>query len=118
MKSKFTSPFKGAAQDGGKWGTRDPGTGWSQEEKLTDPKGHSKAVSEGAKNLKWQAPALAAYGLLATTGALLPIVKATTAAVGIGGGMELVKKVVGNQPFDRMLDVKRDEGGNIIKDKK
>jgi hypothetical protein len=44
-------------------------------------------------------------------------VKATTAAVGIGGGMELVKKVVGNQPFDRMLDVKRDEGGNIIKDK-
>jgi len=40
------SPLK---QDGGKWGQRDPGTGWSQKEKLKDPAGHSKAVSEGVK---------------------------------------------------------------------
>ena len=40
------SPLK---QDGGKWGQRSPGTGWSQKEKLKDPAGHSKAVSEGVK---------------------------------------------------------------------
>ena len=33
--------------EGGKWGQRDPGTGYSQKEKLSDRAGHSKAVSEG-----------------------------------------------------------------------
>ena len=33
--------------EGGKWGQRDPGTGYSQKEKLSDRAGHSKAVSKG-----------------------------------------------------------------------
>ena len=41
------SPLK---QEGGKFGHRDPGTGWSQKEKLKDPAGHSQAVSEGFKH--------------------------------------------------------------------
>jgi hypothetical protein len=58
-KGGFTPPHEGwhsqflakspLNQDGGKWGQRSPGTGWSQKEKLEDPAGHSKAVSEGFK---------------------------------------------------------------------
>ena len=44
MKNKNNSPLN---SESGKWGQRDPGTGYSQKEKLSDRAGHSKAVSEG-----------------------------------------------------------------------
>jgi len=44
MKNTKNSPLN---SEGGKWGQRDPGTGYSQKEKLSDRAGHSKAVSEG-----------------------------------------------------------------------
>ena len=79
--NKFSSPFmaKSPLHDGGKWGTRSPGTGWSQKEKLADPKGHSKAVKKGLKNL----PAMALAGLSTITGATPIIAGATGVAAGI-----------------------------------
>ncbi len=47
MKNKNNSPLN---SESGKWGQRDPGTGYSQKEKLSDRAGHSKAVSEGVKH--------------------------------------------------------------------
>jgi hypothetical protein len=77
------SPFK---QDGGKWGQRSPGTGWSQKEKLKDPAGHSKAVSEGVKEgLPLVASALPIPGIGAA--------KVISKIPGIGGVVRKVPKI-------------------------
>ena len=93
--TKFSSPFLAKSplkQEGGKFGHRDPGTGWSQKEKLDDPEGHKKAVKGGLKTL----PAIALAGVASTfTPAALPIVaKATAGAAGILGLKDLGENIV------------------------
>lgn len=79
-----------AKQEGGKWGTKDPGTGWSQKEKLDNPEEHKKVVKEGLKTV----PAMIFAGAASTFApAALPLIaKATAGAAGILGLKDLVKK--------------------------
>jgi hypothetical protein len=79
-----------AKQEGGKWGTRDPGTGWSQKQKLDNPEEHKKAVKGGLKTL----PAILFAGAASTFApAALPIIaKATAGAAGILGLKDIVEK--------------------------
>ena len=75
-------------QEGGKRGQRSPGTGWSQKEKLKDPEGHSKAVSEGVNRI----PHMAALGAMTTLGGA-PILLGSTAAA---AGIDIVKRGIEN----------------------
>jgi hypothetical protein len=91
--TKFSSPFMAKSplkQEGGKFGHRDPGTGWSQKEKLEDPKGHSKAVKGGLKNL----PAIALAGAAGVVGAIPIVAKAAAGAAGILGLKDLGENMV------------------------
>ena len=80
-----------AKQEGGKFGHRDPGTGWSQKEKLDNPEEHKKAVKGGLKNL----PAIALAGVASTFApASLPIIaKATAGAAGVLGLKDLGENI-------------------------
>jgi len=85
---KFSSPFMAKSplkQEGGKFGHRDPGTGYSQKEKLEDPKGHSKAVSEGVERI----PHMAVLGAMTALGGA-PILLGSTA---VAAGIDAVKRV-------------------------
>ena len=81
-----------AKQEGGKWGTRDPGTGWSQKQKLDNPQEHTKAVKGGLKTL----PAILMAGAASTFApAALPIIaKATAGAAGILGLKDLGENII------------------------
>ena len=72
------SPLK---QEGGKFGYRDPGTGWSQKEKLDNPGGHKKAVKKGLKAI----PAMGLLGAAGVLGGMPSIAVSTAAAAGIAG---------------------------------
>ena len=89
--AKFSSPFmaKSPLKDGGKWGQRDPGTGWSQKEKLDNPKEHKKAVKKGLKHV----PAMALAGAASTVGAMPTILASTAAAAGAAGIGYLAEKI-------------------------
>lgn len=81
-----------AKQEGGKWGTRDPGTGWSQKQKLDNPEEHKKAVKGGLKTL----PAILFAGAASTFAppALPIIAKATAGAAGILGLKDLGENII------------------------
>jgi len=84
-----------AHSEAGKWTNTSPGTGYTQKQKIENPKEHSKAVKEGVKNL----PALGLTGAAAVTGAL-PIIGAAagTGALAAGAGW-IAEKVFGKNPF-------------------
>jgi hypothetical protein len=81
---KFSSPFMAKSplkQEGGKFGYRDPGTGWSQKEKLDNPGGHKKAVKKGLKHV----PGMVLAGAAGVLGGIPTILASTAAATGIAG---------------------------------
>ena len=91
--TKFSSPFLAKSplkQEGGKFGHRDPGTGWSQKEKLDDPEGHKKAVKEGVKTV----PAIGLLGAAGALGATPTILGATGIALGIEKLTRTGKKII------------------------
>ena len=85
---KFSSPFMAKSplkQEGGKFGHRDPGTGWSQKEKLNNPQAHKKVVKEGVKTV----PAMGLLGAMGAVGGMPAMAGATAVAAGI----DIVKRV-------------------------
>jgi|TARA_R100001129_G_scaffold129033_1_gene90970 hypothetical protein len=90
--TKFSSPFMAKSplkSEGGKWGQRDPVTNYSQREKLEDPKGHSKSVKKGLRNL----PTMLLAGAASTVGAMPTILASTAAAAGAAGIGYVAEKI-------------------------
>ena len=91
--SKFSSPFMAKSplnQEGGKFGHRDPGTGWSQKEMVGNPKGHSKAVKEGLRTL----PTKILAGSLSVLGGMPTMLGSLAAAGGAYTMGRLAENVV------------------------
>ena len=100
--SKFSSPFMAKSplnQEGGKFGHRDPGTGWSQKEKLENPAEHSKAVKKGLKHV----PGMVLAGAASAVGGMPTILASAAAGAGAAGLGWAVEKIFGKNPWNKKI---------------
>jgi len=98
--SKFSSPFMAKSplhQEGGKWGQRDPGTGWSQKEKLEKPAEHSEAVKKGLKHV----PGMVLAGAASVVGGMPTILASAAAGAGAAGLGWAAEKIFGKNPWNK-----------------
>ncbi len=78
-----------AHSEGGKWANTSPGTGYTQKQKLENPKEHSKATKEGLKNL----PTMVLAGATSALGGMPTMLGSIAAAAGAYGLGRLAENV-------------------------